>query len=246
MSEEKSMSSAETLVAQRLSGLGLPRGDALLGRKLVLLAINRFFRIMLESPQAEKGEHPLLGSVLHLKEAVVVQSQYGSPMAAIQAENLRVLGATQMVHVGIAGSLSGDLGIGDVVVSTGAFNETGTGVIYGFPFQQEIPADPELARDVHRRLLDAGIEAELCRHWVTDGARMETRSKIEQFAGLGARCVEMEAAGIFAVALKYGLSATSIYVVSDVLADDEWVVGFDSDALRSAVARIAHFAAAGF
>lgn len=246
MNEEKSVTSAEALVARKLSQLGLTRDDALLERDLVLLPIDRFLRVMLESPEPARQEHPVLGSVLQLGEAMVVRSQYGSPMAAIQAENLCVLGATKMVHVGLAGSLSKDLGIGDVVVSTGAFNETGTGVIYGFPFHQEIAADANLARDVHEKLLGAGIAATLCRHWVTDGALMETGRKIEHFVGLGARCVEMEAGGIFAVALKYGLSATAIYVISDVLADDEWVTGFDSEVLRSAVARIAHFAVAGF
>ena len=245
--DEQSVSTSDAFVARRLSHLGLPPDAALLTHETVLLPTNRFFQAMAEAAEGGQREHPVLGNVLHLGEAVVVRSQFGSPMTAIQVENLRALGAGKVVHIGIAGSLSGDdLAIGDVVVSAGAFNETGTGVVYGFPFQQEIPADPELAREVHGRLLEAGVEAELCRHWVTDGARMETRSKIEQFAGLGARCVEMEAAGIFAVALKYGLSATSIYVISDVLADDEWAIGFDSDTLRAAVARVARFAVASF
>ena len=93
---------------------------------------------------------------IYLSEVFVVSPQgaplalvgpmLGAPQAVLVLEKLIALGVTEVMTVGWCGSLQPDVGIGDLVLPTGAFSEEGTSPHYPVANPQHGPS---------RKLLDA-------------------------------------------------------------------------------------------
>jgi DeoD family purine-nucleoside phosphorylase len=132
----------------------------------------------------------------------------GGPSAAIVTWELIELGAERLVRVGTCGALVPELAIGDLVVATEALAADGASRALG--------ADERVAPD-------PGLLAAL-RAAAPDAAAGPVVSS-DLFYGAppppdGAIAVEMEAATIFRVAERFGVSAACVCGVSDELAGD--------------------------
>ncbi len=55
---------------------------------------------------------------------------------------------------------------------------------------------------------------------------------------MGAKCVEMEGAGLFTVANFRSRKATAIYVVSDSGSNDEWTLGWGESTLENRIQKL--------
>lgn len=232
---ERSNVTAEQLVRHELEQRGVAFEQAgITGR--VIVAFAPIAQAMLHC-RMRRERHPYLGSIGRLEGAWVVTGRVGSPCAAIQVEKLAVLGAKEVLYLGIAGALplegADPFGPGDLVVSTGALNETGTGVCYGYAWKGVVPGAIELTARLSRWLSARGTLRYQGLHWCTDAPFCETPTKARELARLGASFVEMEAAGLFAACERRNVPAAAAFVISDQLGDDGWTPGWHTSAFRS-------------
>ena len=155
---------------------------------------------------------------------------YGAPMAALVMEDLAALGTTRFVSMGTAGSLQPDLGPGAVVVCTGAVRDEGVSHHYT-PADVEARPDPALTEALDRTARAAGLEPRRGSTWTIDTPYRETAAEALHYRDAGVACVEMEAAGLFAVAAHRGVAVASAFCMSDTIIDGTWDGHFDHPAL---------------
>lgn len=55
---------------------------------------------------------------------------------------------------------------------------------------------------------------------------------------MGAKCVEMEGAGLFTIANFRSRKATAIYIVSDSGSNDEWNLGWGESTLENSIQKL--------
>jgi len=206
-------------------------------RENILLAVSPFMKYL----KKEKLKHDYLKNIFKLNDYCVISSRISSPLVAMQVEELAALNVKSIVHLGIAGSIVDELKIGDIFISKGTLNETGVGKIYGYEFDDLISANTDFYKKLFSQLDNKSFSIKTGYHWTTDAPMMESIEKIRKFSSLGAKCVEMEASGIFAVANKYDIPATSIYVISDELHLGKWKQGWQDKKYLTAIENIASF-----
>lgn len=160
----------------------------------------------------------------------------GSPNAAIRLEELRAHGVRHFVAVGSAGSLQKSLHVGELVVCTRAIRDEGTSYHYVRPSTYAHPS-VALTDRLRSALREGGLRFRAGTTWTTDAPYRETVEEILGYRRRGVLTVEMEAAAIFAVARKLGLSAAALFVVSDRLDETGWEPRFGDigPSLRTAV-----------
>lgn len=140
-------------------------------------------------------------------EPLTIQSTgMGGPSAAIVVAELAALGARRVVRVGTCGALSAALGLGDLVVVERALSADGTSVALG---RRDPEPDTALAAALQGDHRGTVVTTDLFHD--RDLARQQA------WAGGGALAVEMECAGIFAVAAVHGLEAAALLLVSDLV-----------------------------
>jgi uridine phosphorylase len=229
-----SIVTAKEYLRKSLERRGKRIEDGYLDRPVVL-ALPVFLRRLEATELVTRIEHVHYEEVYERDGVLYLPSLVSSPRSAIRAEELAVFRATALVHVGFAGSLDPALGIGGLVVSDGAINETGAGLLYGHELDSLIPADEALAGRLHAWLEGAGRSAVRARNWSTDAPMKETWEKVERYRGLGAACVEMETGGLLAVARAAGIPASAIYLISDVLTEGGWEQGWHDPAFKDGI-----------
>jgi purine-nucleoside phosphorylase len=74
----------------------------------------------------------------------------------------------------------------------------------------------------------AGLEFRAGHSWTIDTPYRETIDEVRHYQAEGVLCVEMEAAGLFAVAQVRGLRLAAAFAISDSLADLVWSTHFRS------------------
>jgi purine-nucleoside phosphorylase len=162
----------------------------------------------------------------------------GAPHAAMVMETLVSWGAKQLVFVGWCGSLTAEVGIGDVVIPTGGIVDEGTS-----PHYHVAPGEISHPSALLMGRLQGILKAESIRcHqglvWTTDGAFQETPEKVLHFKSRQALAVEMEVSCLFSVANHLGVDAAGILVVSDELFSMTWNPGFKKEAFKAGRARV--------
>jgi uridine phosphorylase len=142
-------------------------------------------------------------------ELLTIQSTgMGGPSAAIVVAELAMLGARRLLRVGTCGALDGALELGSLLIATQAIAADGTSRALGAG--ELVPADPETVATLER--LAAGLPATV----VSSDLFYDPRDRVsEQWLAAGASAVEMEAATVFTLAAKLGLSAGALLIVSD-------------------------------
>jgi uridine phosphorylase len=154
----------------------------------------------------------------------------GAPVAAVMLEDLIALGCRRVVSMGTTGGMDPTLGVGDLVVCTGAVRDEGTSHHY-LPAGEPAEADRALTVALEGVLDERGLEYRVSRAWTTDAPYRETKEEVERHVADGVAVVEMEAAALFAVGQVRGAQVASLLVVSDVLStlDGTWVPEFHGE-----------------
>ncbi len=162
-----------------------------------------------------------------LPNLIVVRLAIGAPLTAMISEDLIRLGVKEFLIVGEAGGIKQDLAPGNLVVCTKAVRDVGTSEHYlkGGMYAR---ADRSLTKRIEALLKKSGIPSMTGSTWSIDAPYTESREEVERFSKLGVLTVEMESAGLFAVASKRGVKASAVFIVSDVLRLDSGWSGFDS------------------
>ena len=218
-----SITSAQKFI-ENISGKKGKDFEKLYFQEDILLAVSPFMKYF----KKEKIKHDYLKNIFKLNNYYALSSRISSPLIAMQTEELAALKVKSILHLGIAGSISDELKMGDIFVSKGTFHETGIGKIYGYDFSELIPSNNDFSDKIFAVLKEKFSNIKMGLHWTTDAPMMETLEKVNFFSKMNAKCVEMEAAGIFSVANKYNIPTTSIYVISDELHSGQWIQGWQN------------------
>lgn len=166
--------------------------------------------------------------ILEGMDAVVVQCGVGKVNAAMCAQILcSVFGVTHLVNTGIAGSLSAQLDIGDLVVSKDAMYHDMDCVHFGYEMGKvpgmnvvAFPADETLIGYAYdaAQALNPG-HARIGRVASGDQFVAEKTLKEKIIANTGGICTEMEGAAIAQTAYRNGVPFVILRAISDK-ADD--------------------------
>lgn len=170
------------------------------------------------------------------KQIGFVKGEMCSPGIATQAEDLFAAGVKELIHVGFAGGMCGSR-IGDYIITDGAFHDTAVVGLYGFQ-DEIIETTKELTESFCKEMDGKGLKYHRGYHWTTDAGYVETDWNIKYYEHKGAKCVEMEGAGLFAVSKFRSRKATGIYVISDSNLGEKWELGWGEEKLEQSIQKL--------
>jgi uridine phosphorylase len=161
---------------------------------------------------AENREYKVVNATYEDVDLTIASTGIGCPSASIAVEELARVGVETFIRVGTTGALQPDIEIGDMVVATGAAKNEGTTKRYE---PVEFPAVPDF--QVTTELVDAAEAADEAIHVgpiaSDDAYYAETEEYVEEWEAAGILAVEMEAAAVFTLARRKGLSAAAMCTV---------------------------------
>jgi uridine phosphorylase len=150
----------------------------------------------------------------------------GAPAIASLADEFAALGVRRFALIGLAGGLQPELTTGNLVVATGAIRGEGVSRHY-LPPAFSVEASAELVQGISQ-VLTAHHRPHVCGiTWTTDAPFRELRREVLERQRQGVLTVEMEAAGLFAVAQACSLPAVALFSIADQLTGGEWHMADD-------------------
>jgi len=151
----------------------------------------------------------------------------GAPAAVVCVEKLQALGVREFFSLGVVGSLSGNLSIGEKVLLKSSFRGESCSYHYKDPcVYMETP------RNKTYNKLVKNLSLKPVKSWSTDAPFRETKEEINYFISQGVECVEMESSALMAVGEYYNLSVFCLAVVSDHLSIESWDPNFHHPSVR--------------
>lgn len=148
---------------------------------------------------------------------ILVNPGIGAPATALVADKLWACGVDTFVGIGFAGIVHPLLQSGDLVVVERAIGEDGTSRAY-LDGTDEVAATPIVKEALEISLgEDPGVAYQCGTVWTTDTPYRETVGKAKRYRARGAHAVDMETAGLYAVAKRRGFRAGAMLVLSDSL-----------------------------
>lgn len=156
------------------------------------------------------------------KPVSVMGSGMGIPSLLIYVTELvREFGVKRVVRVGTCGSVSEQLNLGDLFLACGAGTDSNVNRIRFKGYDLSPAASFELLSRVHAAAIRAGIPVQVGSVYSTDmfyGSDPSLTELLSRFNFLG---VEMEAAGLYGLAMQEGFQALAVLTASDHLLRDE-------------------------
>jgi nucleoside phosphorylase len=152
---------------------------------------------------------------------IIANFGIGAPVAVTLLEELIAFGVKKFVSIGEAGALQRHLKIGDIVVCNKALRDEGTSYHY-LKHTRYAYASREMTEKIRKTLEKLNQKYTVGASWTTDAPYRETVAEARQYQKEGIATVEMEAAGLFAVAQYRKADIGAIFIVSDSLAGLRW------------------------
>ena len=168
---------------------------------------------------------------------VIKAAGVGASIAVLTLEELIALGITEFVNLGTAGALQETIGIGDIVICDRAIRDEGTSYHY-LPAARYAHASPNLTNRLSVAFEAKGLTAHRGASWTTDAPYRETIEELRGYRAEGVLSVEMEASALFAVGEYRGVSVSSIFAISDILSEADWVPGFHAPEVAEGLRRV--------
>lgn len=207
--------------------------------KRVFLLVDSIYDAML-SKKCGTYKYPLGGKLYTFNDnpdVGYIKGQICSPGIATQAEDLIAGGVEELIHIGFAGGLQSYINVGQIVVTDGAYNDTAVARLYGFDYDF-IETSKILTDELDNLIKTNSIDAIRGKHWTTDAGYRETWGQVLDYRNKGALCVEMEGVGLFTIAKYRKCVASAIYVVTDVLNENGWCLGWEGNEIGKSVEKI--------
>lgn len=236
--KERVMTDPKQLVRIELRNAGFDIDSIDMPKRVYLLA-DDIYEEMIKWNCGEY-KYPLGGLLYVLKsnpQVGFIKGKMCSPGIATQAEDLVAGGVEEFVHIGLAGGIDEKLNVGDIVITDGAYNDTAVARLYGFDYDY-IETSKSLTDEMETLLKENEIVAIRGNHWTTDAGYRETWEQVVRYRSKGALCVEMEGVGLFTIAKYRKCSASAIYIITDVIDDKGWHLGWDGEKIAEAIERI--------
>ncbi|MDJ0654709.1 MAG: purine-nucleoside phosphorylase [Xanthomonadales bacterium] len=158
------------------------------------------------------------------KPVSVMGSGMGIPSMLIYATELvREYGVQRIVRVGTCGSVSPRLRLGDLFLASGAGTDSSVNRIRFKGYDLGATPSFDLLNRVYQKAVEHELPVQVGPVFSTDlfyAADPEQVSLLEQFGFLG---IEMEAAGLYGLAMQEGFEALAVMVATDSLLTHESV-----------------------
>lgn len=236
--KERVMTDPKQLVRMELKNAGFDIDSIDVPKRVYLLADDLYDEMIKKN--CGEYKYPLGGSLYVLKnnpKVGFIKGKMCSPGIATQAEDLVAGGVEEFVHIGLAGGINNNLKVGEIVLTDGAYNDTAVAGLYGFDCDF-IETSKSLTDELQILMNENKIDAIRGKHWTTDAGYRETWEQVVRYRSKGALCVEMEGVGLFTIAKYRKCSATAIYIITDVIDDEGWHLGWEGKKITEAIERI--------
>lgn len=149
------------------------------------------------------------------------RTSIGAPPTVALLEEIIVKGVRKILLFGSCGTLDRELTDGSIVVPTYAYRDEGTSYHYA-PADAGEFIEVETSGRTAEILQEMKVPVVLGRTWSTDAIYRETRRNMELRKAAGCITVEMECAGVMAMAQFRGIEAYQYLYTADNLDSDEW------------------------
>lgn len=169
----------------------------------------------------EDGPHPVYEIEHHGQRLAFFHPGIGSALAASLLEEVTALGCRKYIACGGAGVLVKEIAVGHLVVVNAAVRDEGASYHY-LPPSREVTANPAGVQALVSAVEERGVPYLVGKTWTTDAPYRETANKIAARKEEGCLTVEMEAAGMLAVAQFRGLAFGQVLYGGDDLSGTEW------------------------
>ena len=172
----------------------------------------------LENPVLFNDVRNMLGytGIYKGKEISVMGSGMGVPSIGIYAYELYTqFDVNAIIRIGSAGALADDLKVKDVVIAMGASTNSSQIEAYDIPGHLAPIADFTMLENAVNaaRALQVPVRVGSC--FSSDFFYHPRKDLNERLRDMGQLCVEMEAAGLYAMALSLGKKALAMFTISD-------------------------------
>ena len=152
----------------------------------------------------------------------VMGSGMGMPSILIYAtELIRQYDVTTLIRIGSCGGIHPDLSIRDIVIASGASTDSNANRLRFGGVDFAAIADFELTRTLVEVAEDREAPVKVGSILSSDQFYHPQPELFDVARRMGVLAVEMEAAGLYAVAAEHGVRAAAILTVSDILGSDE-------------------------
>jgi uridine phosphorylase len=164
-------------------------------------------------------------------DVAVFRAYPGAPASGMLMEEAVAAGAERVLMLGLAGSISPDVKMGDLVLPTWAIREEGLSYHYLRP-----GITPRPSRDLLESLRSS-LDGEPYHEggvWTTDAVFREVPSKLRRHAKMGAVAVEMECSALMAIAMYRKVEFAALLTITDEVFGKDWRPGFDKKRVMEA------------
>ncbi len=152
----------------------------------------------------------------------VMASGMGIPSISIYATELyREYGVQNIIRIGTCGGLAPELSLRDVVVGVGASTDSNTNRMRLMGFDLAATASYEILRAIDDSARESGTSLVMGGIFSSDLFYLPDESMMSRLADAGILAVEMEAAGLYGIALTERRRAAAMMTVTDNLATGE-------------------------
>lgn len=169
----------------------------------------------------EDGPHPLYEIEYQGQRLAFLHSGVGAPLASSLLEEIIAMGCRKFMVCGGCGVLAPEFPVGYPVVVSEALRDEGVSYHY-LPPSRTVKANSAVLKLIIKELEKRGIPHQVGKTWTTDAPYRETPNKIAARREEGCLTVEMEAAGLMAVAEFRKVLLGQILYSGDDLSGGEW------------------------
>ncbi len=169
----------------------------------------------------EDGPHPLYEIEYFGKRLAFFHPGVGAPVASGLLEEVVAFGCRKFITIGGCGVLEKGLEVGKLIVVSSAVRDEGVSYHY-LPPSREVLAQGEVITEIEKVLEEKQLPYLLGKTWTIDAPYRETRDKIKSRRDEGCISVEMESAGLMAVAQFRNVAFGQILYAGDDLSGESW------------------------
>lgn len=169
----------------------------------------------------EDGPHPVYEIPYQNQRLAFFHPGVGASLAASLLEEVIAFGCRKFIACGGCGVLVDDIAVGSLIVVSGAVRDEGVSYHY-LPPEREVEANKLAVNVLVETLTHRSLPYRLGKTWTTDAPYRETSARITKRKEEGCLAVEMECAGMMAVAQFRQVIFGQVLYGGDDLSGQEW------------------------
>ena len=176
---------------------------------------------MLVENRWEDGAHPVYEIEHNGKRLAFYHPGIGASLSAAILEEVIAFGCKKFIACGGSGVLATEIAVGNLIVVSGAVRDEGVSYHYLAP-DREVMANTRAMNALIEVLDKRGVPYHTGKTWTTDAPYRETPNKIAKRKEEGCLTVEMECAGMMAVAQFRDVIFGQVLYGGDDLSGTNW------------------------